>query len=75
MKPGDRVAGGTVVKVKDEGVYLGREADEDEATPDGHTEHRYDGGRRAFLSKDQGPIDPKSDLCKPKATKVKVASK
>ncbi len=76
MKPGDKVAGGTVVRVKDEGVYLGREATEEEAekaAPEGHTEHRF-GERKVYLSKDQGPIHPASDLCKPlKAAKEKAS--
>lgn len=55
MKPGDRLVGGTVCKVTDDGVYLGREAKQGEECPAFHTEYKFDGGRRAFLSDDQGP--------------------
>ena len=56
MKPGDRLVGGTVCKVTDEGsVYLGREAKQNEECPSEHSEHKFDGGRRAFLSDAQGP--------------------
>ena len=63
MKPGDKVAGGTVVKVTDDGVYLGREAEKGEAKPDRHDEHVF-GERRVFLSHDQGPVHPSSALVK-----------
>jgi hypothetical protein len=59
MKPGDRLVGGTVCKVTDAGVYLGREAGESEEVPPFHTEHKFGGGRRAFLSDDQGPHNAK----------------
>ena len=72
MKPGDRLVGGTVCKVTDEGVYLGREAAAGEECPPGHTEHDFGGGRRGFLSIEQGPHSAErghGQLLKPKADK------
>ncbi len=75
MKPGDKLVGGTVAKVTDDGVYLGREAQEGERCPDGHTSYDVGGGRRVFLSDAQGPHSEKHGhgaLLKPaKATAAK----
>lgn len=57
MKPGELLQEGVVVRHTEQGVYVGREAKEDEALPVRHTEHLLN-GRRVFLSNDQGPILP-----------------
>lgn len=57
MTPGQLLAEGVVVKHTDEGVYVGREAEQGESCPPGHTEH-FLAGRKVFLSVNQGPIKP-----------------
>jgi hypothetical protein len=59
MQPGDRVVGGVVVRVTDDGVYLGRVAEPGEVCPAHHDEYQF-GDLRVFLAHAQGPIAPKS---------------
>lgn len=57
MTPGQLLAEGVVVKHTDDGVLVGREAEQGETCPPGHTEH-FLAGRKVFLSRDQAPILP-----------------
>jgi hypothetical protein len=57
MKPGELLKEGVVVRHDDHGVWVGREAGQDEACPAGHNEHLV-AGRRVFLSVNQAPIPP-----------------
>lgn len=66
MKEGELLNEGVVVRHDDKGVYVGREAEPNETCPVRHTEHNV-GGRRVFLSLDQGPIMP--SLLHPKRRK------
>jgi len=66
VKEGELLQEGVVVKHDERGVWVGREAEAGEACPVRHTEHNL-GGRRVFLSVDQGPIMP--SLLHPKRRK------
>lgn len=55
-KLGDRYKEGIVCKITDAGVYLGREAEKDEACPANHKEYDFD-GTRVILSDDQSALD------------------
>lgn len=58
MKPGQLLQEGVVVEHDEKkGVLVGREAEDGEACPEGHTEFRLS-GRRVFLSKNQAYIMP-----------------
>lgn len=61
IRPGDQLAEGVAIALHDDGVLVGRAADDNleqqvrEPTPDGHSEHVID-GRRYFLAHAQAPI-------------------
>jgi len=63
LAPGDQVGGGYAITLHDDGVMIGRLAEEGETCPPRHSEHVFK-GRRFLLSHDQVRIPYESALAK-----------